>query len=170
LDYLLLLAGAGLSVYLMQLGSFTVEASDAIGQIQLRAFIAFLPSLLRLSEGIILLLPVFFVLQLVRGRRDGPTAAEWLWLLSWFGTAFLTAVGVCEHLDLLPGFVLAHLLLVRFIWYIGFELAMAALAVVVLCVGFFRPPRPWTHQLGLALALWPVAPLAGILTLTKLFL
>jgi hypothetical protein len=77
---------------------------------------------------------------------------------------------VCNHFDLLPDFIRRDLLLIRFIWYVGFELAMAALALVLAFVGFLRPARPWTHQLGLALALWPVAPLAGILTLTKLFL
>jgi hypothetical protein len=170
LDYLLLLAGAGLSMYLIDLGPLKVDASDAVTDAALRAAVEFLPRLLRLPEGIILLLPFFYLLQLPLGRRDSLTTGEWLWLLSWFGTGVLTALVACDHFDLLPEFVRKNLLLIRFIWYVGFELAMAALAFVLVLVGFLRPARPWTHQLGLALALWPVAPLAGILTLTKLFL
>jgi hypothetical protein len=77
---------------------------------------------------------------------------------------------VCRHFNVLPEFIGGNLLLIQFIWYVGFDLAMAAVALLLVLVGFVRPARPWTHQLGLALALWPVGPVAGILTLTKLFL
>ncbi len=169
-DYLLFLAGAGLSLYLIELSPFTVEAIDTVNAPVLRTAVSFLPRLLRLPEGVILLLPLFLLFQLPRGRREGLTAVEWLWLLSWFGTVLLTLLAACDHFNLLPEFVQTKLLLVRFVWYVGFELAIAGVAGLLLVVGFFRPARPWTHQLGLALALWPVAPLAGILTLTKLFI
>jgi hypothetical protein len=168
-DYLLLLAGAGLSLYLMDLSPFAVEANENIGNPDLRAAIPFLPRLLRLPEGIILLLPLFVGPQFLFGRREGLTAAEWLWLFSWCGTALLTMVGAADFLGLLPVIVHANLLWARFVWYVGFDLAMACVAIALIIVGFFRPGRPWTHQLGLALALWPVPPLAGIMTLTKLF-
>ncbi len=168
-DYLLLLAGAGLSLYLMDLSPFTVEANDSIGNPGLRAAIPFLPRLLRLPEGIILLLPLFVGPQFLLGRREGLTAAEWLWLFSWCGTALLTVMGAADFLNLLPAIVRANLLWTRFVWYVGFDLAMAGVAVALVMIGFFRPGRPWTHPLGLALALWPVPPLAGIMTLTKLF-
>ncbi len=169
-DYLLLLVGAGLSLYLIDLNPLQLDPSDAVTNPTLRAGVAFLPRLLRLPEGIILVLPFFLVAQWPLGRREGLTTGEWLWLLSWCGTAFLTGLTVAVHFGLLPEIVRANLLLIQFIWYIGFELAMAGLALVLAIIGLFRSPRPWTHQLGLALALWPVAPLAGILTLTKLFL
>jgi hypothetical protein len=168
-DYLLLLAGAGLSLYLMDLSPFAVEANDNIGNPSLRVAITFLPRLLRLPEGIILLLPLFVGPQFLLGRREGLTAAEWLWLFSWCGTALLTAFGAADFLSLLPALVRANLLWTRFVWYVGFDLAMAGVAVALLVIGLFRPARPWTHQLGLALAFWPVPPLAGIMTLTKLF-
>jgi hypothetical protein len=168
-DYLLLLAGAGLSLFLMDLSPFTVEANDNIGNPGLRAAIPFLPRLLRLPEGVILLLPLFVAPQFWFGRREGLTAAEWLWLFSWFGTALLTVIGAADSLSLLPVIVRANLLWIRFVWYLGFDLAMACVAIALIVIGFFRPGRPWTHQLGLALALWPVPPLAGIMTLTKLF-
>jgi hypothetical protein len=168
-DYLVLLAGAGLSFGLIKLSPFTVDATDNINQSILRYAVPYLPCLLRLPEGIVLLLPVFLLIQLVRGRRESLTAAEWLWLVLWFGTALLTVLGGCERFNLLPEFVRTHLLLVRFVWYVGFDLAVALLAAVLIVVGLFRPTAPWTHQLALALAVWPVAPLAGILTLSKLF-
>jgi hypothetical protein len=170
LDYLLLLAGAGLSLFLIELGPLPVEASSAIADPALKTAVGYLPHLLRLPEGITLLLPFFFLLQLPRGRRESLTAAEWLWLVSWFGTALLTALVACAHFNLLPEFIQANLLLIRFVWCVGFELAMAAVALLLLLIGFFRPAPPWTHQLALALALWPAAPVAGILALTKLFL
>jgi hypothetical protein len=169
IDYLLLLAGAGLSLALIKLSPFSVEPSDAVTQRALRAAIPLLPRLLRLPEGVILLLPLFFATQFVLGRRDSLTAAEWLWLLSWCGTAILTVLAGCDHFNLLPELLQTNVLLIRLIWYVGFELAMALLACVLIVAGFFRPARPWTHQLALALALWPVAPLAGILALSKLF-
>ena len=58
-DYLLLLAGVGLSLYLMDLSPFGVDATDNISDPGLRAAIPFLPRLLRLPEGVILLLPLF---------------------------------------------------------------------------------------------------------------
>jgi hypothetical protein len=168
-DYLVLLAGAGLSIGLIKISPFNVEAANSISDTTVRGAVAFLPRLLRLPEGIILLLPLFLLIQFVRGRREALTMAEWLWLVSWCGTAALTALAAFDHFNLLPEFLRTHLLLIRFVWYVGFDLAIALLASALIVVGFFRPPRPWTHQLALALALWPVAPLAGILTLTKLF-
>ena len=167
-DYLVLLAGAGLSLGLIKLSPFTADAADSISQPILRHAVPYLTSLLRLPEGVVLLLPVFFLIQLVRGRRESLTAAEWLWLVLWFGTAGLTVLGGCERFHLLPELVRTHLLLVRLVWYVGFGLAAALLAVVLIVVGFFRPPAPWTNQLALALAVWPVAPVAGILMLSKL--
>jgi hypothetical protein len=170
IDYLLLLAGAGLSLYLIDLGPLSVEASGNITDPALKAGIEFLPRLLRLPEGVILLLPFFYLLQMILGRRDSLTAGEWLWLLSWVGTVLLTVLAVFRHLNVLPEFIREKLLLIQFVWYVGFELAMAAVALLLILAGFFRPARPWTHQLGLALALWPVPAIAGILTLTKMFL
>ena len=41
---------------------------------------SFLPTVMRLPEGVLLLGPVFFLLQVILGRRQGPTGAEWLWV------------------------------------------------------------------------------------------
>ena len=45
--------------------------------------------------------------------------------------------------------------------------AMGALALVFLLISLFRPPPPWTHGLGLALIVWPVAPALIVLTVGK---
>jgi hypothetical protein len=46
------------------------------------------------------------------------------------------------------------------------SLALIA-AILALLTLFHREPPPWTHHLGLALILWPVLPLVGMLLLGK---
>jgi hypothetical protein len=56
----------------------------------------------------------------------------------------------------------------RKLWYLIFVPSMAGLAVVLGLAGLLRRgPAPWTHTFGVALILWPVAPLAGILAFGK---
>src|SRR5258707_10667494 len=95
-DYLVLLAGAGLSLALIKLCPLTVEAADSISERAVRAAIPLLPRILRLPEGVVLLLPLFFLIQFVRRRQEGLTAGEWLWLVLWCGTALLTGLACCD--------------------------------------------------------------------------
>jgi hypothetical protein len=60
LDYWFLLAGFGLSLYLLDLNPLTVEPLDAISNQVLRAWIEFLPRLMRLPEGVVLFFRSFF--------------------------------------------------------------------------------------------------------------
>jgi hypothetical protein len=56
-----------------------------------------LPEAMRLPEGVLLLWPVFLALQRLRGRRQGLTFGEWLWVLAWLGTALLTGLSAWER-------------------------------------------------------------------------
>ena len=68
----------------------------------------------------------------------------------------------------LPGFLEEWWGPFRWVWYFGFGVALAMPALGFALFGLIRRrPMPWTHGLGLALALWPVLPLLGILLLSK---
>jgi hypothetical protein len=164
-DYVLLLGGASLSLYLMQLGPLTAEAAE--GATAFAALLAaFLPGPMRLTEGVVLLWPLFFVTQRLRGRKEGLTAVEWLWVISWIGIAVLTLLAALEGAGGLPESLHRYAAAPRKLWYYIFAPSMAALAVVLGLGGMFRRgAAPWTHSFGTALVLWPAAPLAGIVAL-----
>jgi hypothetical protein len=166
-DYLLLLAGASLSLYLIEVWPLQARAVEgALGT--LPGWVEFLPRPLRVSEGIVLLWPLFWVGQKLRRRREPLTAAEWLWALSWVGVALLSGVAVWHSAGPLPEIVTEWVGLGRRLWYALVVPSMAALAVVLGLAGLLRRgPAPWTHALAVALVLWPVVPLAGILALGR---
>jgi hypothetical protein len=168
LDYFLLLVGFSVSLYLMELSPLTVEPRDEVTHHVARAWVVFLPLLLRVPEGIILFLPVFFLLQFVMLRKHEITSGEWLWIIDWMGTTALTGVAAYRHEFGLPEQLETYWPTARWVWYLGFGAAMAALAALATLYNLIRrAPMPWTHGLGLALVLWPVVPLVGILLLTK---
>jgi hypothetical protein len=166
-DYLFLLVGASLSLYLVQLGPWRAEANSGLSP-ALHDLVAFLPAVIRLPEGILLMWPVFFGTQRLRRRAEGLTAIEWLWVISWVGVALLAGLTVWQAAGNLPDFLQSHAGLPRKLWYLIFVPSMAVLA---LCIGLGglvrRVPRPWTHALAFVLILWPIAPLAGVLALGK---
>ncbi len=170
-DYLLLLAGGGLSLYLIHLAPLPVTVT---GEASARAgdFIRFLGGPLRLSEGIILLWPLFFLLQRLLGRSDGLTGGEWLWVLSWLGIALLAGLDAWQsfrELPELPEFIREKPARPRALWYMTFVPAMAVLGVVLALLGMLRRgPSPWTQPLSVALMVWPALPLALILAVGKL--
>jgi hypothetical protein len=164
-DYLFLLAGASLSLYLVQIGSLMAVPGDGAATAT-SALLAFLPGALRVSEGMILLWPLFFVTQRLRGRKESLTAVEWLWVLSWIGIAVLTLMAALETTGNLPDSLQKYAATPRKLWYYIFAPVMAGLAVLLGVGGLLRRgPAPWTHSFGIALMLWPVVPLAGILAL-----
>lgn len=168
LDYFFLLCGFALSLYLMELHPLTIEPLDSITSPFLRGWIEFLPRLLRLPEGVILLFPLFFLPQFILGRRQEISSGEWLWILAWFGTVTLTTLTLVRAAVGLPDVLVPYLLTVRWIWHLGFGAALALLAVLMGLYGLIRrAPLPWTHNLGLVLMVWPILPLAGILLLKK---
>ncbi len=167
-DYCLLFLGCGLSLYLVRIGPMPAAADDSRTDSGLREVVALLPEAMRLPEGVILLWPVFLMLQRVRGRAQGLTFGEWLWVLAWLGLALLSGLSAWERWGALPEFAQAYAAKPRMFWYIVVVPSMAALAAVLALGGLLRRvPAPWTHTCGLAMVIWPVAPLAGILLLGK---
>ncbi len=170
-DYFFLLCGFALSLYLMELHRVIVEPADYITNPILRAWFAFLPHLLRLPEGVILLFPLFFLPQFALGRRQEISSGEWLWILTWFGTVVLTGLTLVRASITLPEWLapyVNYLQTVRWIWHLSFGVALAVLAVLLGLWGLIRrSPLPWTHGLGLVLVVWPIAPLVLILLLKK---
>jgi len=168
LDYCLLLCGFALSLYLMDLHPWPVEAADFVPGRALHVAVEFLPRLTRLPEGVILLFPFFFLPQFVLGRRQEIASGEWLWILAWCGTVALACVMVVRVVVGLPDWLDPYAQAVRWIWHLGFGTALALVALLLLLFGLIRRrPMPWTHGLGLVLVLWPILPLVGILALTK---
>jgi hypothetical protein len=171
IDYLLLLTGCGLSLYLIQLATLPVTITGDVGP-RARMFVQHLGAPLRLSEGIILLWPLLFFLQRLLGRSQGLTGGEWLWVLSWLGVAVLVGLDVWRNIpDLpeLPDFIQSQPARPRALWYMTFVPAMVVVALVLALVGLVgRGPTPWTQPLSLALMIWPALPLAIIVSLGKL--
>jgi hypothetical protein len=170
LDFFFLLAGASLSLCLARLVPLReLEVNPAALDERLRAAAALLPDALRLPEGILLLWPLFFLPQRLFGRSQGLTTGEWLWVLSWFGVALLTALDAVKYFDALPEGFAAYASKPRLFWYSIFVPATAALATLLLLVGVLRRQAPpWTNSLGLVLVIWPALPLAAILALRSL--
>lgn len=160
-DYLLLLTGVALSVYLMRLAPLSAQSRNPLDP-RLAQVFEFLVVLVRLPEGVLLLWPLLFATQWF-GRHDGLTAAEWLWLLAWVGVLLLTAFTAWDRLLGLPESIAPYAGKPRVLWYLLVTPALAALAALILVTDLFRSrPTPWTHNLALASLLWP-APAALLL-------
>jgi hypothetical protein len=156
-DHLLVLAGVALSLYLMRLAPIRASSARPL-EPRLEAVFAFLPEMMRLPEGIVLLWPFFFVPQWI-SRTERLTAGEWLWLVSWVGMLLLTALTAWEWLLGLPEALAPHAGKPRLLWYMLVVPALAGLGLVVAAVSLFRDtPAPWTHWLALALMFWSAGP------------
>jgi hypothetical protein len=167
-DYVFLMAGCSLSLYLPRLGSLGVELTTPLPSPLRYDLAALLPAVMRLPEGILLMAPVFCLSQLLRGRRDGLTAVEWLWVIAGLGVALLAGLAVWEHSGTLPELLQPYASMPRKLWYLIFVPSAAFLAAVLGVAGLVRRgPSPWTHSFGLVLLLWPAAPLAAVLSMGK---
>ncbi len=164
LDYFLLLLGVTLSVYLVRISSqLPIKPRDPAAGPQLQTALSYALDFMRLTEGVILLGPLLLATQWLRGRRQGLTSIEWLWVLAWFGAAFLASLAALH--PYLPATLLN---LGPWMWYLIVVPSMAGLGVVLRLLGLFsRRPAPWTHALGLALLVWPVPLLAVVLAVGK---
>jgi hypothetical protein len=172
-DYFLLLTGFALTLFFTRLPVLTVAPNGDVTEPHARAFVELLPVLLRLTEGVVLLWPAFFSTQRLRGRKEPPTAAESLWIVSWLGVAVVNGVAVVDRYVPLPGFAEPYRAAVgswpAFIWYAACVPVVAALAALVGVAGLVRrKPTPWTDGLAVALCLWPVLPLLAALALGTL--
>ena len=167
-DYLFLLAGGSLSLFLMSFSPLGVKPSHDNWPTSLNEFIAFLPAAMRLPEGIVLMGPVFYLTQLTRRRAWALTSLEWLWAISWLGLALLAALAAWDRSGTMPDFLEPYAAMPRKLGYLIFVPSMAALAGRLGVVGLVRRAAvPWTHTFAIVLLLWPAAPLLGIFSLAK---
>jgi hypothetical protein len=170
LDYLLILAGSSLSLLLAHLAPIKVQANDSVTGVLMRDLVEAQGQVLCLSDGIVLLWPFFYLSSRLTSRYPSLTAGEWLWILAWLGVALLTAMLLWKRWasGSMPELLLPHTEKIRLIWYLIFVPTLGALALIFAVAGLMAGRgRPWTHSLALALVLWPVAPLALILSLGK---
>jgi hypothetical protein len=167
LDFFLLLAGCALSFSLARMPLLREPAPNGLPLAA--ALVPALPSLLRLPEGVLLLGPLFYLSQRVRGRYQPLTAAEWLWSFAWLGTAGMTALAALLHGSVLSEAARPYIAFwPPLLWYLVLVPSLALVAAVLVPFGLFRrEPPPWTHSLGLALLLWPILPLACLLAFGK---
>jgi len=170
LDYLLILAGCSLSLVLIRLAPIQVRPNDSVTSSMIRDLVNTQGQILCLSDGIVLLWPFFFLSSRLTTRFPGLTAGEWLWILAWLGVALLTTLLLWKGWanSYMPAFLLDNTEKIRIIWYLIFVPTLGALALIFAVAGMMaNRNQPWTHTLSLALVLWPVAPLALILSLGK---
>jgi hypothetical protein len=179
LDFFLLVVGCALSFFLARL-PLPFFQEPVTGPVPVDHGVReVLPSLLQLPDGVILLWPFFYLIQLGLGRSRGMTAGEWLWLFAWLGNALLHTLALVVELMALPEFLRTTTASLApysvywtywpaIIWYMVLLPSMALIAVIIAVVGAFsREPPPWTNNLGLVLIIWPLLPLAGILAAAK---
>src|SRR4051794_26565145 len=88
-DFVLVVAGFGLSLFLFQADSLRVTPAPGAPLAAVTYLVPILPQLVRLPEGVILLWPIFYLSQRVLGRHQGLTSGEWLWVFAWAVTALL---------------------------------------------------------------------------------
>lgn len=166
-DYFLLFAGAGLSVYLMSIAPVFGKPNDNASQFLRDIVHMVLPAAMRVTEGVVLMWPVLYGLQRLRGRNETLTAAEWLWVIAWVGVALLTALALWAHYGpgSLPDFLKEHANKPRLLWYVIFVPSLAGLALLFYLVSMVsRTPLPWTHACSIAMMIWPALPLVAVYT------
>lgn len=172
-DYLFILAGCALSLVLIYLSPqpIMVEASEKVTSAALRDFVTSLAQPLRLSDGVILLWPLFYISTAMVGRYSGLTSGEWLWIIAWICILLLTGLDAWERWgssSLYSMLSMENVKRIRYLWYLIFVPSLGGLALLfALISAFSKDPLPWTHTFSLALVSWPIFPLAGILSLGK---
>jgi hypothetical protein len=166
-EHLLLLSGAAISLALYRFGLLPIEMNTQREWVH--EWTPFVQSALRLPEGIILLWPILRIVQVLRGRKQGLTSAEWLLVFAWLGLVLLN--GLAGWMKYAPESVfeiIKNNYDVPFIlWYVIITPSMGLFALVVGLLGLFsRTPTPWTHSLAIAVFLW-MTPLAAWLLLMR---
>jgi hypothetical protein len=163
-DYLLMLAGAALSVFAAPFSGLHAEPQPEVPSFVVTRVLPLLPTLLLLPVGVLMLWPLFYATQWVLGRKQVLTWGEWLWGVSWLGYLVLIGWVAWATLGEPPPLLNPEQYPPPVVWVVLVVPALALISLVLVAgdlIGRWR--QPWTHTLGLALALWPALPLGGIL-------
>jgi hypothetical protein len=168
LDYLLILTGCSLSLFLQQISRLDVAPRADAPSWAARHLIPLLPTFLILPQGVLLLWPIFYATQRLLGRPQALTAGEWLWGFAWLGTVLLVAYEGWARWGTLPQFIKELDFSPPLVWNVIVLPSMALVAVMIGLIGLVaRWEKTWTHTFGLLLLVWPVLPLAGLLVWTR---
>jgi hypothetical protein len=167
-DFLLVVGGFALSIFLAQATSLMPMPKENAPPAAEKYLVPILPLLLHLTEGVILLWPIFLLTQRILGRREGLTSGEWLWVFAWLVAAVLTGLAWWQRWDNMPTFLREHLARVFLIGYLVVLPSMAAVAAVLILLGLIgRWQQPWTHTFGLVLIGWSALPAAAVFAFTQ---
>jgi hypothetical protein len=166
-DYFLILAGCSLSLFLAQMCKPTPHAHSHAPAWVVES-LPLLTLMLLLPQGIILLWPLFYSLQRLKGRPQALSAGEWLWGFAWLGTVLLTGWTLWNHWSP-PSFAEKLDYSPQAVWIILLLPSMALIALIIGLVNLIAQwKQTWTHTFGLVLIIWPVLPLAALMVWTKL--
>lgn len=169
LDFFLVLLGFALSQFLATLPAVSWDLGPAAPMRVVPRLLMTLPTLLRLPEGVVLLWPVFLTLQRIRGRTEGLTVGEWLWVFAWLGTAVMVLLGLWKDVGFIPERLAPYAAWPTVVWYALVVPSMALVALLLLLIGLASErERPWTHAFGLVLLLWPAVPLGAMAACVRL--
>lgn len=168
-DFFFLTVGFAVSLLLLRIPLLRVDPSGGETLPEwLRTFLPLLPDLMRLPEGVLLFWPLFYLTQLLLGRTQPLTAAEWLWVFAWVAVIGLNAFAAWTAWGSVPESLKLYVRWPPLLWYVVVVPSMAVTALVVSLFGLVsRTASPWTHSLAVALIVWPLVPLTGVLTLTR---
>src|SRR5262249_42488681 len=157
-DFLCLLAGFGVSLVLTEWSGFAAKETEQTPPWVRDHALRVLPALLFAPVGPLLLWPLFFLTQRVRGRTEAMSSGEWPWGVAWLAVLPWVAGVGWQHWDPSAAEALAPAAVKRWL-FVGYAIgtlslgALAGLLAVLGLLGRGRPP--WTHSLCLALLLWP---------------
>src|SRR5262245_38046362 len=116
-DFFLILIGCVISLYLYQEAKLGVlPTADAPAWVTENVF-WILPFWLILPPGIILLWPLFYALQRLRGRPQPLTSGEWLWGFAWLGTLLFLGWVFLKRGGNLPDFLKELTFQPEVVWY-----------------------------------------------------
>jgi hypothetical protein len=168
LDYFLILVGCSLSLFLQQISHPNPQPKRETPAWVQQYVLPILPTLMSLPVGIILLWPLFYATQRLRGRPAALSAGEWLWGVAWLAAVLLTAFILWLSSGEPPEFLKHGDYRPQHIWTIILVPTLAGIAVLIGLISLLaRWQQPWTHTFGLVLLFWPVIPLAGLILWTQ---
>lgn len=167
-----MLVGVGGSMVLTRWSGLRASRTDTTPTWLTADLVEILPSLLLLPVGMLLCWPIFFALARLRGRPLELTWAEWLWGVVWLIDLALVGLIAWSHFQGPPSFMVGEENRASFASIARLIVTIVAVtaAGIIVVTMVQRRSQPWTHHFGLALMLWPVAPMLliwlGKLTLT----
>ncbi len=164
IDYFCLCAGVVVSLGLAQWSGLYImpaEHAPAPGNFE-RLLDSLIPFAALLPVGIVLFWPIFFLTQLISGRRQGVSSAEWLLWTSWLLFIVLAVWLAFKNNPKMPaGLATEEVKALVLMSYILYMVSMAALALVLWLIDLFmRYRQPWTQALTIVLMVWTLVPIS----------